>query len=378
MEVDEGIHISKETSDEDDEEPMEIEEGNIVDRAGTSQKLRNLRRSTRSTPFKDGSVIVVLDTSVLLEAPTIIKKCTDVEFNVVIPYKVVEELDHFKNSESSCNQAHATTAVSVMHNLLTLHSDHFIFESSFESSSRLDGLACWNNDDYVLKCALTYLTKYAPLVRVLLATEDKNLTLKAAANRVRAVNAEQLDVLIDQKKGRNYEHSDEHEITESNDNGREDSKVGENKDVEALPDFSFTIPPSTNVPVDIPEVLKCFGSSVTSMQSVFAVKRRELSEGMLQFLDYCDAIVAEICAKRMKSENDAVVTAHSRDLLSAFGNTRRFKIGSIAEMVNKVEYMTSVYLNEEVIFDVEALSDEYPTVCMEAGKRLGVLQTQLW
>uniref|UniRef100_A0A0M3HYR1 PINc domain-containing protein n=1 Tax=Ascaris lumbricoides TaxID=6252 RepID=A0A0M3HYR1_ASCLU len=298
MEVDEGIYVSEKTSDEDGEEPMEVEEDDTVDRVGTSRKRRHLGRLNRSTPFKDGSLVVVFDTSILLESPNIIKKSTDVEINVVIPYKVVEELDRFKNSESSCNQAHATAVVSIMHNLLTLHNEYFIFESSFESSSHLDGLRCRSNDDYILKCALTYLTRYAHVVRVLLATEDKNLALKAAANRLKAVNAEQLDVLIDQKKRRNCEHSNEHAIAESDKNKGEDSNVGESKDVEALPDFSFTIPPSTSVSVEIPEVLKCFGSSVASMQSVFAVKRRELSEGMLQFLDYCEAVVAEIHARR--------------------------------------------------------------------------------
>ncbi|VDM23478.1 unnamed protein product [Toxocara canis] len=337
---------------EETEEPMDIGDSEAVHR----EKDSCFGEGHMASPFKEDSLVVVFDTSVLLESPDVIMKCVDAANYVVIPYKVIEELDNMKKQ---CND-------------------------------RLEGLRCFSNDDYVLKCALDHFTKYAHSVEVVLATEDKNLSLKAAASHLETITTKELIGLIEISKGEIRQQRGREVSVRTNfakDSDEEHKDIHTKNGPESLPSFNFAL----NLTMQAPNALtvsiivasfsshNCLDGALKTMQSVCTFRRLEPkpSARMQEFLHYCELIVAKICSKRSKSAADKTTQTHISALLSSIANVRQCKIGSVSNLVELITSLAPQYLDEEVLFEKKHIETEYPDVWRQATRRFSHLQTQL-
>ncbi|KHN86112.1 Transcriptional protein SWT1 [Toxocara canis] len=359
---------------EETEEPMDIGDSEAVHR----EKDSCFGEGHMASPFKEDSLVVVFDTSVLLESPDVIMKCVDAANYVVIPYKVIEELDNMKKQDCGKNSIRATEANSILYDISKRKNEFIIFESCFQCNDRLEGLRCFSNDDYVLKCALDHFTKYAHSVEVVLATEDKNLSLKAAASHLETITTRELIGLIEISKGeirqqRGREVSVRTNFAKNSDEEHKD--IHTKNGPESLPSFNFAL----NLTMQAPNALTCLDGALKTMQSVCTFRRLEPkpSARMQEFLHYCELIVAKICSKRSKSAADKTTQTHISALLSSIANVRQCKIGSVSNLVELITSLAPQYLDEEVLFEKKHIETEYPDVWRQATRRFSHLQTQL-
>nr|XP_056700695.1 transcriptional protein SWT1 [Euleptes europaea] len=148
-------------------------------------------KSSRS--LSDMNTLIVIDTNILISHLELIKslKNTDIpgigKFGLVIPWVVLQELDHLKKGRILANVAQkAIPAVHFIHTCLKNQDSKLWGQSMQLASQQTHGISAENNDDRVLQCCLQY-QKLFPKAEVVLLTDDKNLCNKALVSEVKAL-----------------------------------------------------------------------------------------------------------------------------------------------------------------------------------------------
>uniref|UniRef100_A0A1I7VC22 PINc domain-containing protein n=1 Tax=Loa loa TaxID=7209 RepID=A0A1I7VC22_LOALO len=137
------------------------------------------------TSEKAGMVLIVFDTSCLLQDTALLPMCTQRIYCSLIPYTVLQELDGLKKAKSDELRSKAVKTIAYLHDYIKRGCNCLFIESTFEASNGLEEFGCQNNDDIILKCAYVTTRKYEnEPVRVVFATNDKNLAVKAAAHNI--------------------------------------------------------------------------------------------------------------------------------------------------------------------------------------------------
>ncbi|MCP9257476.1 hypothetical protein DINM_000829 [Dirofilaria immitis] len=79
----------------------------------------------------------------------------------------------------------AMKTIAYLHDCVKRGCNYLFIENTFEASDGMEEFGCQNNDDIILKCAFINTRKYDnERIRVVFATNDKNLAVKAAAHNI--------------------------------------------------------------------------------------------------------------------------------------------------------------------------------------------------
>ncbi|KAM3722600.1 Transcriptional protein [Dirofilaria immitis] len=132
-----------------------------------------------------GMVLIVFDTSCLLQDTTLLPMCIQRTYCSLIPYTVLQELDSLKKAKSGELRSKAMKTIAYLHDCVKRGCNYLFIENTFEASDGMEEFGCQNNDDIILKCAFINTRKYDnERIRVVFATNDKNLAVKAAAHNI--------------------------------------------------------------------------------------------------------------------------------------------------------------------------------------------------
>ncbi|VDK72635.1 unnamed protein product [Litomosoides sigmodontis] len=161
--------------------------------AGACEKIENA-----------GMVLIVFDTSCLLQDAALLPMCIQRLYCSLIPYTVLQELDGLKKAKSDELRSKAAKTIAYLHDCIKRGCNYLLMENTFEASSGLEEFGCQNNDDIILKCAFLTTRKYEnDSIHVVFATNDKNLAVKAAAHNIITADRNELLHLLsnDPRKG---------------------------------------------------------------------------------------------------------------------------------------------------------------------------------
>uniref|UniRef100_A0A914XC41 WW domain-containing protein n=1 Tax=Plectus sambesii TaxID=2011161 RepID=A0A914XC41_9BILA len=177
------------------EEPMDID---------MTEEVNDLRNRHQFVPFNNDIEIVeseswpvfhdtpqsfiVFDTSALLGDFNVLKLAMSLgSVACIIPYVAIQELDALKTSSREKLSRRAIAINDYILNELKRESQFLFVEPAWESAQPLDLFDCRKNDDYILKCAIMFAQRLEDAAgSVYLATNDKNLSIKALANGIAA------------------------------------------------------------------------------------------------------------------------------------------------------------------------------------------------
>ncbi|KAK6102870.1 PIN domain family protein [Brugia pahangi] len=137
--------------------------------------------------------LIVFDTSCLLQDTTLLPMCTGKICCSLIPYTVLQELDGLKRAKCDELRSKAVKTVAYLHDCIKRGCNYLFIETTFEALNGMEEFGCQNNDDIILKCAFVTAKKYEnESVRVVFATNDKNLAVKAAAHNIVTADRDEL------------------------------------------------------------------------------------------------------------------------------------------------------------------------------------------
>ena len=131
-------------------------------------------------------MLVVVDTNELITGTDTIDRSVLLQdyagVDVVLPAQVVDELDGLKRSNDPAIAARARQANALLSTAVLQQEPWLLFEPKYCAA----GLSA---DDRILRCAMQFAqhARGHPSDRVLLATSDRNLILRAAGHQVEAM-----------------------------------------------------------------------------------------------------------------------------------------------------------------------------------------------
>lgn len=139
-------------------------------------------------------LFIVVDTNIFLNHLKYIKRITELVFTdygyplIIIPWVVIQELDSLKNNRNAKNVLYkATEAVHFVFRKLKSGHPRIRGQTAAEASFCENNLNAECNDDKILQCCIQLSQKFGK-ERVILFTEDKNLSNKAFINNIEANN----------------------------------------------------------------------------------------------------------------------------------------------------------------------------------------------
>uniref|UniRef100_A0A0R3RXS3 WW domain-containing protein n=1 Tax=Elaeophora elaphi TaxID=1147741 RepID=A0A0R3RXS3_9BILA len=179
-----------------------------------------------------GMMLVVFDTSCLLQDTALLPMCIQGMHSSLIPYTVLQELDGLKKAKSDELRSKAVKTIAYMHDSIKRGCSYLFIENTFEALNGMEEFGCRNNDDIILKCAfITTKKNENEPVRVVFATNDKNLAVKAAAHNI--ITADRNDLL--------------HLLTTGSSRGKSQQLM--TRSTQKIPNFSFALDdkPSSSV-----------------------------------------------------------------------------------------------------------------------------------
>uniref|UniRef100_A0A915PPY0 PIN domain-containing protein n=1 Tax=Setaria digitata TaxID=48799 RepID=A0A915PPY0_9BILA len=230
-----------------------------------------------------GMILIVFDTSCLLQDTALLPMCIQRLCCSVIPYTVLKELDGLKKAKSDELRLKAVKTIAYLHDYIKRGCNYLFIENTFEASNGMEEFGCRNNDDIILKCAFVTTKKCKLLslvsdknepVYVVFATNDKNLAVKAAVHNIVTADRNELLNLITTDPSKNKEQQFMTEVTVQ--------KMSPS-------DFSFTITdkPSSSItetamqvttPEEVVDYLPAlFGYRSSSPSFTFVPKKEDLS-----------------------------------------------------------------------------------------------------
>ncbi|VDK79812.1 unnamed protein product [Onchocerca ochengi] len=181
-----------------------------------------------------GIMLIVFDTSCLLQDTALLPMCIQRAYCSLIPYTVLQELDGLKKATSDELRSKVVKTIAYLHDCIKRRCNYLFIENTFEASDSLEEFGCRNNDDIILKCAFVTTKKYEKEpIRVVFATNDKNLAVKAAAHNI--ITADRNELL--------------HLLTTDSPNEKSQQFIIRNASQKvSLPDFSFVVDkPSSSI-----------------------------------------------------------------------------------------------------------------------------------
>ncbi|EJW82540.1 hypothetical protein WUBG_06549, partial [Wuchereria bancrofti] len=153
------------------------------------QKMREFVKQRKNADM----ILIVFDTSCLLQDTTLLPMCTRKVYCSLIPYTVLQELDGLKKAKCDELRSKAVKTVAYLHDCIKRGCNYLFIENTFEALNGMEEFGCQNNDDIILKCAFVTARKYEnESVRVVFATNDKNLAIKAAAHNIVTADRDEL------------------------------------------------------------------------------------------------------------------------------------------------------------------------------------------
>ncbi|CAG9535160.1 unnamed protein product [Cercopithifilaria johnstoni] len=147
----------------------------------------------RETTENTNMVLLVFDTSCLLQDTALLPMCIQKLYWSLIPYTVLQELDGLKKAKSAELRSKAVKTIGYLHDCVKRGCSYLFIENTFEASNGMEEFGCQNNDDIILKCAFATARKYEnEPVCVVFVTNDKNLAIKAAAHNIKTADRNEL------------------------------------------------------------------------------------------------------------------------------------------------------------------------------------------
>ncbi|VDM08853.1 unnamed protein product [Wuchereria bancrofti] len=142
-------------------------------------------------------ILIVFDTSCLLQDTTLLPMCTriiHIYYYFFFHFCCFTHLNQ-KNIIQKCDElrSKAVKTVAYLHDCIKRGCNYLFIENTFEALNGMEEFGCQNNDDIILKCAFVTARKYEnESVRVVFATNDKNLAIKAAAHNIVTADRDEL------------------------------------------------------------------------------------------------------------------------------------------------------------------------------------------
>ncbi|KAJ1369294.1 hypothetical protein KIN20_030713 [Parelaphostrongylus tenuis] len=165
-------------------------------------------KSEQSFPKNEATLreCVVFDTCSLIADLTLVRDCVGKGVSVVIPYRVLYELDKLKKipPKSSSARRLSQKASRVIKMLRDLRGSPLVYwESSTESYEEVEGFVTNSsenvNDDYVLKCAYrmkSILDSRGENWETVFLTDDQLLSLKAHASGIQCISVKEAKAVL--------------------------------------------------------------------------------------------------------------------------------------------------------------------------------------
>ena len=141
--------------------------------------------------------MAVIDTNLLVSGLGVVAGLQEArEVVVVIPWQVVQELDGLKNSDNHKTAVGARAAVRWLHNLLLARPANLVTETAGQSRRAAARFQSKSPDDRILATCLQFKEEGH---KVVLATNDINLSNKALINQLLSGNSETIFDVISKK-----------------------------------------------------------------------------------------------------------------------------------------------------------------------------------
>lgn len=165
------------------------------------QEMMDILTSSGENSSKGQELFLIIDTNLFLDDGNFLSSCKIKmcrhHFVYVIPWVVIQEIDHIKNdkrraatNQGLCLQSKARMAVNLINTWLECNDRRVIGQNPRELPL-VKGFTPENNDDKILECCLLFMEKYS-VHQVALLTMDKNLRNKAMLLNITAFSKEGL------------------------------------------------------------------------------------------------------------------------------------------------------------------------------------------
>ncbi|VIO92902.1 WW domain containing protein [Brugia malayi] len=312
--------------------------------------------------------LIVFDTSCLLQDTTLLPMCTGKICCSLIPYTVLQELDGLKRAKCDELRSKAVKTVAYLHDCIKRGCNYLFIETTFEALNGMEEFGCQNNDDIILKCAFVTAKKYEnESVRVVFATNDKNLAVKAAAHNIVTADRDELLHLL---------------ATDISKDKSQQFMMRDASQKISPSDFSFTLTdkdkPSSST-VKTTQITAARKVDIGSGDKLFKRKRLYELSGhcMDDFLDtFADLVQYLQRRKDKKSVED------TRRINKVIDSVIENEASSLSVLVDMVSKFYDFYADRNVFisathFDKKKLTNEYENATNTIKEKLRTFQKQL-
>uniref|UniRef100_A0AAF5PV77 WW domain-containing protein n=1 Tax=Wuchereria bancrofti TaxID=6293 RepID=A0AAF5PV77_WUCBA len=311
-------------------------------------------------------ILIVFDTSCLLQDTTLLPMCTRKVYCSLIPYTVLQELDGLKKAKCDELRSKAVKTVAYLHDCIKRGCNYLFIENTFEALNGMEEFGCQNNDDIILKCAFVTARKYEnESVRVVFATNDKNLAIKAAAHNIVTADRDELLHLLATDLSK-----DKSQLLMMRDASQEISPS----------DFSFTL-------IDKPSSSTVQTVQITTPKKVDSAsggklsKRKRLYELSGHCMDDFLDTFAELI-QYLQRRKDRKSVEDTRRINKVIDSVIENESSSLSVLIDMVSKFYDFYADRNVFisathFDKKKLTNEYENATNTIKEKLRTFQKQL-